>query len=281
MLVTLTELLKQAQAGRYAVGAFNTSNMEMSEAIISAAEEMHSPVIIQTSEGAIEYAGMEELVAIVTTLAKESTVPVVFHLDHGRDRKIIEQAITGGGYTSAMVDGANLSFDGNVALTNWAISLARPLGISIEAEIGAVGGVEDHIKGMSLLTKPEEAKEFAELTRCDALAVGIGNNHGKPTPDETLHLDLLQQIRDLVDTPLVLHGASSTPEDLIRGAIKIGITKINIDTDLRVAFADAERETLNNDPELYDPRKIIGPGRDAVMAVVKHKMALFGSENKA
>lgn len=281
MLVSLTKVLRAAQHGRYAVGAFNTSNLEVSQAIVAAAEAMRAPVIIQTSEGAIDYGGMEQLKAIVVSLAEAATVPVVFHLDHGRDRAVIKKAITGGGYTSAMVDGANLEFEANLELTNWAIGLAHRRGISIEAEIGAVGGAEDHIKGRSLLTVPAEAHEFARRTHCDAIAVGIGNNHGKPTPDETLHLDLLQQIRDVVDTPLVLHGASSTPEDLIKSAIKIGITKINIDTDLRVAWSDAERQEFADDKAAYDPRKILAPARKAVEETVKHKIALFGSQNKA
>jgi fructose-bisphosphate aldolase class II len=280
MLTSLTKVVKAAQEHHFAVGAFNTANLEITQAIIWAAEAMHSPIIIQTSEKAIEYATMPELVAMITTLAKESPVPIVFHLDHGRTHDIIYEAIDSG-YTSVMFDGSHLPYDDNVKWTKKFVERAHKKGVSVEAELGKIGGVEDDVSAEEGLTDPILAREFAKETRCDALAVGIGNNHGKTKPGEYLHLDVLAQIREQVNTPLVLHGASSTPVDQIKKAIKIGVTKINIDTDLRVAFSDAERKVLKEDKKLYDPRTILTAARDAVKEVVMQKLALFGSATKA
>jgi fructose-bisphosphate aldolase class II len=279
MLVTLSEVLKVAQQQHFAVGAFNAANLELTEAIISAAEEMHAPVIVQTSEKAIEYAGLDEITALITTRAKNSEIPVVFHLDHGRTHKTIFDALEAG-YTSIMFDGSHLPYTENVRWTHEMVKRAHKRGISVEAELGTVGGVEDNVKAEEGLTDPFLARDFVRETRCDALAIGIGNNHGKPRKDEKLHLDVLAHIRELVTVPLVFHGASGTPEDKIKQAIKLGITKINIDTDLRIAFSEAEREVLKN-KDIYDPRAILGPAKDAVRDVVKKKIALFGSQMKA
>jgi fructose-bisphosphate aldolase, class II len=280
MLVTLNQVLRVAQAHTFAVGAFNTANLELTEAIISAAEAMKAPVIIQTSEKAIAYAGLEEIAALVMTRAKDSPVPIVFHLDHGRTHQTIYDCLEAG-YTSVMFDGSHLEFKDNVRWTKTVVARAHKKGISVEAELGHVGGVEDNVSAEAGLTDPVLAAEFVKATQCDALAIGIGNNHGKPRKDERLHLDVLEQIRAHVDIPLVLHGASGTAEDKIKAAIKLGITKINIDTDLRLAFAKAERETLAEDKELYDPRAILTPAKDAVREVVQQKIALFGSAMKA
>ncbi len=280
MLVTLTKVLRVAQAQGFAVGAFNTANLELTEAIISAAEAMHAPVIIQTSEKAIQYAGMKEIAALVITRAKESPVPIVFHVDHGRTHQVIYDALEAG-YTSIMFDGSHLPYKDNVHWTSEMVKRAHKKGISVEAELGRVGGVEDDVSADEGLTDPVLAREFISLTHCDALAVGIGNNHGKPRPGEHLHLDCLEAIRKQVSVPLVLHGASSTPEDQIKKAIKLGITKINIDTDLRLAFAEAERATLKDNPDMYDPRAILTPAIDAVRQVVQQKIALFGGAMKA
>lgn len=280
MLVTLNKVLRAAQEHKFAVGAFNTYNLESTQAIIGAAEELHAPVIIQTSEKAIEYAGMEEIAAIVTTRAKESPVPIVFHVDHGRTHKVLYDALEAG-YTSIMFDGSHLEYEENVRWTKEMVERAHKEGISVEAELGRVGGVEDDISADEGMTDPALAVDFVKRTHCDALAIGIGNNHGKPKPGERLHLDVLEKIRSVVSVPLVLHGASSTPEDKIKQAIKLGITKINIDTDLRVAFSGAEREILKDDKKIYDPRAILTPGREAMQEVVKHKIALFGGAMKS
>ncbi|HEY1074352.1 MAG TPA: class II fructose-bisphosphate aldolase [Patescibacteria group bacterium] len=280
MLVTLNPVLRAAQHHKFAVGAFNVYNLESVEAVISAAEEMHAPVVVQTSEKAITYAGMSELAAIVLTRAKASFVPVVFHVDHGRTHRVLYDAIEAG-YSSIMFDGSHLPYEENVRWTKEMVDRAHRKGISVEAELGRVGGVEDDISAEEGLTDPGMAVEFIRATHCDALAVGIGNNHGKPKPGEKLHLDQLEHIAAAVSLPLVLHGASGTPEDDIRQAIALGITKINIDTDLRIAFSEAEREVLASDPKLYDPRSILAPGTEAMREVVKQKIALFGGHLKA
>ncbi len=280
MLVTLNKVLRIAQAQKFAVGAFNTANLELTQAIISAAEAMHAPVIIQTSEKAIEYAGMKEIAALVLTRAKESPVPVVFHVDHGRTHQVLYDALEAG-YTSIMFDGSHLPYKDNLHWTSEMVRRAHRKGISVEAELGRVGGVEDDVSADEGLTDPMLAAEFVKATHCDALAIGIGNNHGKPKPGEHLHLDQLERIRAKVDIPLVLHGASGTPESQIKKAIALGITKINIDTDLRIAFAEAERKVLGQDKDLYDPRAILGPATESVKQVVIQKIALFGSTMKA
>ncbi len=280
MLVSLNKVLRVAQAQKFAVGAFNTFDLEVTQAIIEAAEAMNSPVIVQTSEKAIEYAGLEELASIIIMRAKQSKVPIVFHMDHGRTHKLIYDCIEAG-YTSIMFDGSHLEYEENVRWTKEVVSRCHPKGISVEAELGRVGGVEDYISADEGLTDPALAAEFVKRTRCDALAIGIGNNHGKTRPGERLHLDVLERVREVVSIPLVLHGASSTPEDIIKKAIKLGITKINIDTDLRVAFSSAERQFLKDDKKAYDPRAILTPAKEAVKEVVMKKMALFGSAHKA
>lgn len=279
MLVSLTKLLRVARAKGFAVGAFNTFNLEMTQAIIGAAETMRSPVIVQTSEKAIAYAGLQEIAAIVATLAKDSPVPVVFHLDHGRTHQLLYDAMDVG-YTSVMFDGSALNYADNVHWTKEVVRRAHAKGISVEAELGRVGGAEDDVTATEGLTDPSLAADFVRQTKCDALAIGIGNNHGKPKPKEYLHLDRLELIAQAVSVPLVLHGASGTPEADIRRAIQLGIAKINIDTDLRLAFSLAERATLH-DSDTYDPREILRPATEAVTDVVKKKIRLFGSAMKA
>jgi fructose-bisphosphate aldolase class II len=281
MLITMTKLLKVAQQHHFAVGAFNTANLEITEAIISGAEAMKSPVIIQTSEKAIRYASLPEIIALVTTRAKQSPIPIVFHLDHGRTHDVIYDCIDSGGYTSIMFDGSHLEYEDNLKWTKTFVERGHKKGLSVEAELGRVGGAEDDVTASEGFTDPDLAAEFVKITHCDALAVGIGNNHGKTKPGEYLHLDKLEAIRAKVSTPLVLHGASSTPEDQIKKAIKIGITKINIDTDLRVAFAEAERDFLKKEKDAYDPREILTPSIDAMREVVQQKISLFGSHMKA
>jgi fructose-bisphosphate aldolase, class II len=280
MLVSLTKVLKVAKERKFAVGAFNAFNLETVQAIIGAAEEVRAPVIVQTSEKAIEYAGgMDMLVSIIRERAENSSVPVVLHLDHGRTHEVIEEALESG-YTSIMFDGANLSYQDNVIGTKYFVLKAHRRGISVEAELGRLGGVEDAIHDAQHLTDPLQAIEFVRDTHCDALAVSIGNRHGKPSQDEKLDLDLLQRIHEAVSIPLVLHGASSTPRDVIRKVIERGVTKINIDTDLRLAFTDAERRVLN-DKDIYDPREVLTPAREAVFETVKEKIHLFGGHLQA
>ncbi|MEK7546149.1 MAG: class II fructose-1,6-bisphosphate aldolase [Patescibacteria group bacterium] len=311
MLMKLKPVLDKANRGNYAVGAFNTNNLEITLAVIEAAVEMKSPVILQTSEGAVEYAGMEYLKAMILTAAK-AKVPVVFHLDHGKDLKVVKKAIDSG-YTSVMYDGSSLPEKENLANTKKVVAWARKKGVSVEAELGAIAGIEDFVsveEKDAHLTDPQKALAFAKATKCDALAIAIGTAHGafKFKGETILDFDRLKKIKALVKVPLVLHGASGidaalvertktqcsilgdcarlenahgVSDEAIRKAVKLGINKINVDSDLRIAFTAAVRETLINDKKAFDPRKILGPAKKLMKEVVKHKMELFGSAGKA
>jgi fructose-bisphosphate aldolase class II len=311
MLTTLKPVLAKANKGNYAVGAFNTNNLEITLAIIDAAVAMKSPVIIQTSEGAVEYAGMAYLRAMVEVAAK-AKVPVVFHLDHGKDLKVVKAAIDGG-YTSVMYDGSALPEKENLANTKKVVAWAKKKGVSVEAEIGAIAGIEDFVsveEKDAHLTNPEKALEFAKKSGCDALAIAIGTAHGafKFKGDAPLDFERLKRIKALTKMPLVLHGASGISPELvertktqcsilgdcarldgakgvsdeaIKKAVALGINKINVDSDLRIAFTAAVRETLLNDKKAIDPRKILGPARKLMAEVVRHKMELFGSAGRA
>ncbi len=323
MLTTLKTVLDKANRGGYAVPAFNINNLEIAQAVVAAAVELRSPVIIQTSEGAIEYAGMELLAAIARTLAALAKVPVVFHLDHGKNSKLVEQAVKSGLYTSVMIDASALPYKENVKLTKKIVALARPRGVSVEAELGAIAGIEDFVSVAERdahLTSPEEAARFAKETGCDALAVAIATAHGafkfsakggsafggKGTM--TLDIARLKKIKALVKVPLVLHGASGVnPEwvarlrlkcekmgdcerlkgakgvadEMLKQAVKAGINKVNVDTDLRIAFTAGVRQALLDDPKVFDPRKIMAPAKQFMKEVALHKMKLLGSAGKA
>ncbi|MBT6034395.1 MAG: class II fructose-1,6-bisphosphate aldolase, partial [Candidatus Jacksonbacteria bacterium] len=286
MLVSLTSVLKKAQSQHYAVGAFNVNNLEIAQAIIQAAEEEDSPIILQTSEGGVEYAGMDYLAAIIN-VAAQSRVPVVFHLDHGKKLEVVKQALKNG-YSSVMYDGSSLPFDENVHRTRQVVRWAKNYGVSVEAELGAIPGIEDLVKVKeteSFYTDPEEAAVFVKETGCNALAISIGTAHGIEKSKKAIALDFkrLENIKESISIPLVLHGASSVPQALIkeintyggkvkkaRGipdaqikkAISLGISKVNTDTDIRLAFTAAVRKELSTNAELYDPRKILGPARE-------------------
>ncbi len=311
MLVTLKKVLAKADKSGYAVGAFNVNNLEIVQAVIESAVEMKSPVILQTSEGAIEYAGMDYLIAMIRVAAK-APVPVVMHLDHGKDLKLIKKAIDMG-YTSVMFDGSTLPFAKNVATTKKVVAWARAKGVSVEAEIGAIKGVEDLVsvsEKEAFYTDPSEAARFAKITKCDALAISIGTAHGAHKSKTSAELDIarLKKIDALVKVPLVLHGASGISPELvaktknycssledcnrlegangisdaqITAAIKSGIRKINIDSDLRIAFTAGLRETLVTDHKAIDPRKMLALSKKLMKEVVRHKMELFGSAGKA
>ncbi len=280
MLSTLQSVLEKAQRGKYAVGAFNISDLEQAQAVVTAAEILQSPVIINTSEKALEYAGIENLSAIVTSLAKHVKVPVVLNLDHGRDVKIAHHCLQQG-WTGIMFDGSKLPYEENVATTAAVKKYAKKFGVGVEGEIGQVKYKEDmKISKKPVLATPEEAVDFVQRTHVDALAVGIGNSHGLPVPGERLHFDLLQRIHRAVKVPLVLHGASGTPTASIKKAIHYGICKINIDTDLRLVFTASVRETLK-DQSIFDPRAYLTPARHAIMDEVKKKIMMFGSNGKA
>jgi fructose-bisphosphate aldolase class II len=306
MLTTTRSLLKKAQKGGYAVGAFNTSNLEFTKMIIKAAEDLKSPVIVQTSTSAIEYAGIEEMAAIVTTIAKKAKVPVAFHLDHGPDISWARACLKHG-WTSVMIDASSKPFKENVKITKSVVKLAKKYGATVEAEIGALAGIEDNVKVSeknALFTDPKEAALFVKLTGCDSLAIAVGTKHGPYKFKGESHLDFkrLKEITEAVKIPLVLHGASSIPDKIVkkankygadlgdphgvsdmnlRKAVKTGICKVNTDSDLRLMFDAAIREMLSLKPKVYDPRKILGHTNQAIYEVVKEKIKILGSAGKA
>jgi len=280
MLVNLTALLKPADAGRYAVGGFNITSLETALAIAMAAEEERSPVILQISEKTVDYMGLDVAYAISKTLADRVTVPVAVHLDHGKNFELAERAMQIG-FSSIMLDVSKLEKDKRIPFVSDFVKRAHRHQVSVEVEEDIIGGREDYIQGESgHFTDPKRAALFVRETHCDCFAVSIGEAHGKPLPNEKLDLELLSEINQAVDVPLVLHGASSTPDPIIRAAIERGVCKINIDTDLRIAFTKQLRRTLE-EKDMYDPRDELKPSIDEVKAVVIEKMRLFGSSGKA
>lgn len=280
MLAKLQVVLRKAQRGKYAVGAFNVSDLEQAEAVVRAAQKLAAPVIVNTSPKAIEYAGRKNLALLVQTLAKQATVPVVLNLDHGRQLALAQQCLKDG-WTGIMYDGSRLPYERNVRQTAAVKQLARRSGVGVEGEIGQVKYLADLKKSAQpVLASPEQAIDFVHRTNVDALAVGIGNTHGLPIPGERLHFGLLGRIQRAVRVPLVLHGASGTSAASIRRAIALGICKINIDTDLRLAFTKAVRQVLR-DSTVFDPRDYLTPAREAVYLTVMNKIILFGSRHQA
>jgi len=305
MLVTSKKLLSAAKAKGYAVGAFNIQNLETLLAIVEASTEERSPVIVAVTPSTIKYAGLGYLAGMVKTAVESAPVPMSLHLDHGKDIETVSKCIDAG-FTSVMIDGSHLNFEENIVLTKRVTRLAQSKGISVEGELGRLAGVEEATvkEKEAVLTDPEAAKEFVERTGVDALAVAIGTCHGayKFKGEPKLDFERLKAIRKKVKVLLVLHGASSVPswiiekatkygaelsgakgipDEHIKEAISLGITKINIDTDLRLAFTVAIREILTGSPKEFDPRKILGPAKKAVKEVIKGKMRLFGSSAKA
>lgn len=279
MLASLATVLRQAQRRRYAVGSFNTVNLELTQAILAAAEAERAPVILSTTEKAITYGGLEALAAIVSTLARRARVPVVLNLDHGQQLSTVQAALRVG-YTGIMFDGSRLPYADNLRLTGRAVASAERFDVAVEGELGAVGGRADARRGTLRLTDPWQAQEFVRQTGVAALAVAIGSAHGLPVPGERLDFDRLREIRERVRVPLVLHGASATPSARIRRAIRLGIAKINIDTDLRLAFTGGVRGYLAGHRSAYDPRAYLAAARDAVVRVVRQKIRLFGSARR-
>lgn len=307
MLCSLTPLLKKAQKGHYAIGAFNINNLETIQAIMDAAKQEQAPVILQTSEGALAYAGMEALAALVHLAAKHTKQPVVFHLDHGKNERLVIQAIKSGYYTSVMFDGSALPYQENIRKTKKIVQLAHARNISVEAELGLIAGKEDFVsvtEQEAAMTSPNQALDFVQQTACDALAVAIGTRHGafKMKQDSSLDFERLKLIAESTRVPLVLHGASGVPTNIkklctdfgceissakgipdrqIQKAVTLGICKINIDTDLRIAFDAGIRKFLKEKPEVIDPRDILGPAKALMTKVATQKMRLFGSAGKA
>jgi len=280
MLVNLSAVLKRADQEGYAVGGFNMTTLESALAIVEAAEEERSPVILQISEKTIDYMGLDIAFAIAKTLTDRTKVPAVIHFDHGRNFDLVNQALEIG-FSSVMLDVSKLPRNDRINFVADFVRRAHRRRVSVEAEEDQIAGREDYIKGEGgHFTDPRRAKEFVAKTLCDAFAVSIGSVHGKPIPGEKLDLQLLSEIDQVVAVPLVLHGASSTDRRLIREVIARGVRKINIDTDLRIAFTYQLRRTLK-DPDIIDPRGELTPSRDEIREVVREKMRLFGSSGKS
>lgn len=287
MLVSAKEMVKKAREGKYAVGQFNINNLEWTKAILLTAEENKSPVILGVSEGAGKYmGGYDAVVGMVNGLMKglNITVPVALHLDHGSYEgafKTIEA-----GFSSVMFDGSHYAIDENIEKTKEVIKAARAKGLSVEAEVGAIGGEEDGVIGGGEVADPAECKRIADLG-VDILAAGIGNIHGVyPANWKGLNFEVLAEIEKTVgDMPLVLHGGTGIPDDMIKKAISLGVAKINVNTECQLVFADATRKYIEAGKDKqgkgFDPRKLLAPGFEAIKAKVKEKMVLFGSVNRA
>lgn len=281
--VTVSELLKKAEAGGYAVGAFNCNNMEIVQAIVVAAEAENAPVIMQASQGAIKYAGIDYITAMARLAAEQARVPVALHLDHGTSFEQCMQCIRAG-FSSVMIDGSKLPLADNIALTLKVLDVARAVGVSVEAELGKIGGTEDDIhvsEKEAFFTDPWEAEVFVRETGVDALAVAIGTAHGQYKGIPELDFPRLEKIRSLVNIPIVLHGSSGVPDDAVREAIRLGVRKVNIDTNIREAFVAAARKVMADKPKEIDPRKMLGPAREAATEVIREKIRVFGSSGKA
>lgn len=287
MLVSATEMLKKAKAGHYAVGQFNINNLEWTKSILLTAQELNSPVILGVSEGAGKYmCGYKTVVGMVNGMLEELniTVPVALHLDHGSyegAKKCIEA-----GFSSIMFDGSHYPIEENIEKTKELVATCNKLGLSLEAEVGAIGGEEDGVIGMGECADPKECKMVADLG-VTMLAAGIGNIHGKyPANWKGLSFETLDAIQQLTgEMPLVLHGGTGIPADMINKAISLGVSKINVNTECQLAFAAATRKYIEEGKDLegkgFDPRKLLAPGAEAIKATVKEKMELFGSVNKA
>ncbi|MDO5561878.1 MAG: class II fructose-1,6-bisphosphate aldolase [bacterium] len=282
-LVSSKQILLDAYHNHYAVGAFNCNNMEIVQGIIAAAAQERAPVIIQASQGALKYAGLEYIVALIRTAAAEyPEVPLVMHLDHGTDFAQV-LACMEAGFTSVMIDASKLPMAENIDLTRKIVEIAHPKGISVEAEIGKIGGTEDQVsvsEKEAAYTDPQEAVEFVRATGCDSLAVAVGTAHGQYVGPVKLNYDLLEQIHQQVEIPIVLHGSSGVPAEMLREAITRGVSKVNIDTDLRAAFVNKIHQVLQENPDEIDPRLVLGPARAALQEVVAEKIRIFGSNDK-
>ncbi|MCH5273751.1 MAG: class II fructose-1,6-bisphosphate aldolase [Lachnospiraceae bacterium] len=287
MLVSAKEMLQKAKAGKYAVGQFNINNLEWTKAILLTAQEMNSPVILGVSEGAGKYmTGYKTVVGMVNGMMEELkiTVPVALHLDHGSYEgclKCIEA-----GFSSVMFDGSHYPIEENVAKTTELVKICNEKGMSLEAEVGSIGGEEDGVVGAGECADPQECKAIADLG-VTMLAAGIGNIHGKyPENWKGLSFETLAAVQELTgEMPLVLHGGTGIPEDMIKKAISLGVAKINVNTECQLSFAAATREYIEAGKDLqgkgFDPRKLLAPGFEAIKATVREKITLFGSENKA
>ena len=307
-LVTTKEMFEKSMEEGFAIGAFNINNMEIIQGIVDAAQKQNSPVILQASSGAIKYARIKYLMKMVEAAVEETNIPIAIHLDHGPDFETCKMCIDNG-FTSVMIDGSKYSFEENVALTKKVVDYAHERGVVVEAELGQLAGIEDDVNVSeedAKYTDPHQAKEFVERTGCDSLAIAIGTSHGayKFKGEARLRMDILKQVKEKIpNTPIVLHGASTVipelvetcnsyggdipgakgvPDEILHEASLSGVSKINVDTDLRLAFTGEIRKSLAENPSAFDPRKYLTPAREKITEVVEHKIRdVFGSSNKA
>lgn len=281
-LVNLNEIMERAEREKYAVGAFNCNNMEIIQAIVEAAVEENSPVIIQASQGAIKYAGLDYIIALVKTAADNNDIPICLHLDHGTDFNQVKDCIDRG-FSSVMYDGSQHSLEENIRITKEVLEIARPKNVSVEGELGKIGGTEDDVhvdEADANYTDPEDAKRYVDETGVDALAVAIGTAHGQYKGEPKLRFDILEEIKKRVEIPIVLHGSSGVPDEAIIRAIELGVRKINIDTNIREAFVKGVHKAIEGNPQEIDPRKILGPAKAEMKEIVREKIRLFGSAGK-
>lgn len=280
-IVNSRELLRDAQAHGYAVGAFNVENMEMMQAVVAAAEAESAPLMLQTTPSTLRYANTAVFAAMAQAIAGKARIPVAIHLDHGDSFALCRQAAWDG-YTSVMIDGSKLPLEENIVLVRRVVQMAGdvPRQPAVEAELGRLGGKEDSLEvkpGEDIYTDPGEAARFVEETGIDSLAVAIGTAHGFYKGKPKLDFDRLAQLRDAVSVPLVLHGSSGVPDEDVQRAISLGVCKVNFATELRAAYTEAARSSLSGNPDLYDPKKFGAPGRDAVTSLVRHRIAVCGA----
>ncbi len=283
-LVSMKEMLNKALAEKYAVGQFNINNLEWTQAVLAAAEEEKSPVILGVSEGAAKYmGGFKTVVNIVNGLMEtmKISVPVAIHLDHGSSFESCKAAIDAG-FTSVMIDASHHPFNENVATTKKVVEYAHPKGVSVEAEIGRVGGQEDDVISDGVVyADPAECLELVKQTNVDCIAPALGSVHGPYKGEPKLGFKEMEEVRDLIKLPLVLHGGTGIPTDQIKRSISLGTSKINVNTENQIEFTKVVREILTTNQDVYDPRKFLGPGRDVIKATVINKIREFGSTHKA
>jgi fructose-bisphosphate aldolase class II len=282
-LVPMSEFLPQAKREKFAVGQFNMNNLEFAQAIVQAAQEERSPFIYGVSEGALKYMGIEFTVAMARAAAEKSGLPIALHLDHGSSFEVAMACIRAG-FSSVMFDGSHYPLEENIAITKKVVEAAHAMGVSVEGELGTIGGTEDDLsldEEKAALANPEEAIRFYEETKVDCLAIAVGTAHGMYKGEPNIRYEIIEKVAGAIDVPVVLHGGSGVPDDSIRKAIQCGVGKINVNTENQVAMTNTIRGIFDKDKKVYDPRKYLGPAREAMVEVVRSKIRLFGSAGKA
>ncbi|MEF2248691.1 MULTISPECIES: class II fructose-1,6-bisphosphate aldolase [unclassified Paenibacillus] len=282
-LVSMNEFLPKAKERKFAVGQFNMNNLEFAQATVEAAMAENSPFIYGVSEGALRYMGIEFTVAMAKAAAEKSGLPIALHLDHGSSFEVAMKCIRAG-FSSVMFDGSHYGLEENIALTKEVVRAAHAMGVSVEGELGTIGGVEDDLsvdEADATMANPEEAIRFYEETGVDCLAIAVGTAHGMYKGEPKIHYDIIEKVASAIPVPVVLHGGSGVPDEAIRKSIQAGVGKINVNTENQVAFTKTIREVLGGNAEVIDPRKYLTPARDAMVQVIREKIRLFGSNNQA